>query len=118
MRDFGVRSDLSTNRDAITELCQKFGVRTLTVYGPAIAGEGSGASGPVGGEVNFLVDIDPLDDMCHMGSFVGLKASLEDLLGLPVQLLGPVALQDPRVVQAILHTGLDLYPAWIAHHVR
>lgn len=111
MRDSGVCGDLDPNRGAIVELCPQFGVRTLTAFRQAGADETSGASDSFGGEVNFLVDIEPVEDMCHMGSFVGLKASLENLLGRPVELLGPVALQDPGVVEAVLRTGRELYPA-------
>lgn len=111
MRELGMRGDLNTNSAAIVELCRRFGVRTLTEFEPAVAVESSGDSDRASGAVNFVVDIEPVDDMCHMDSFVGLKASLENLLGRPVQLLGPVALQDPDVVEAVLHTGRDLYPA-------
>ncbi|MEO6629368.1 MAG: hypothetical protein ABIP03_12465 [Aquihabitans sp.] len=111
MRDVGMR-DLTINRGAIVELCRQFGVRTLTAFGTGVAGDESpGAPEPGDGELHFVADIGPVDDLCRMDSFVGLKASLELLLGRPVQLLGPVALQDPDVVEAILHTGCDLYQA-------
>lgn len=111
MRDVGM-GELTANRGAIVELCRQFGVRTLTAFGTGAVGDGSAGVSETGdGEMHFLADIGPVDDLCRMDSFVGLKASLEHLLGRPVQLLGPVALQDPDVVEAILRTGCDLNPA-------
>jgi predicted nucleotidyltransferase len=70
---------LKTKREQILEICQKHGVSDLRVFGSLARGEGTEQS-----DVDFLVDVGPV----HSPWFpAGLVADLEDLLGVPVDVV-------------------------------
>lgn len=70
---------LKTKREQILELCQKHGVYDLRVFGSLARGEESEQS-----DVDFLVEVGPV----HSPWFpAGLVADLEDLLGVPVDVV-------------------------------
>lgn len=70
---------LKTKREQILEICQKHGVYDLRVFGSLARGEESEQS-----DVDFLVEVGPV----HSPWFpAGLVADLEDLLGVPVDVV-------------------------------
>jgi uncharacterized protein len=74
---------LRTKREQILEICQKHGVLNLRVFGSLARGEGTEQS-----DVDFLV-VGPV----HSPWFpAGLVADLEDLLGIPVDVVTPDSL--------------------------
>ena len=70
---------LKTKREQILEICQKHGVYDLRVFGSLARGEGNEQS-----DIDFLVEVGPV----HSPWFpAGLVADLEDLLGVPVDVV-------------------------------
>jgi uncharacterized protein len=70
---------LKTRRNQILEIAQKHGARNLRVFGSVARGEGNEQS-----DLDFLVEVDPV----HSAWFpAGLIADLEDLLGVPVDVV-------------------------------
>jgi uncharacterized protein len=70
---------LKTKREQILEICEKHGVSELRVFGSVARGEGTEQS-----DVDFLVEVGPV----HSPWFpAGLVADLEDLLGVPVDVV-------------------------------
>lgn len=66
---------IEDNREAIAELCERFGVRRLSVFGSAAKGEFD----PVTSDIDFLVDLGEYDDRVAR-RFMGLIVALEDLM--------------------------------------
>jgi uncharacterized protein len=100
-------SELATNRDALIELCERFGVRRLDVFGSAVSGEFD----PDCSDVDFLVEIEPPPGMSRFDAYFGLKESLELLLGRRVDLIDPAALENPYFALAVERTRRELYAA-------
>ena len=70
---------LRAKREQIFEICRKHGVYNLRVFGSFARGEGNEQS-----DVDFLVEVGPV----HSPWFpAGLVADLEDLLGVPVDVV-------------------------------
>lgn len=70
---------LKTRRNQILEIAQKHGARNLRVFGSVARGEGNEQS-----DLDFLVEVGPV----HSAWFpAGLIADLEDLLGVPVDVV-------------------------------
>jgi len=70
---------LRTRREQILEIARKHGVSDLRVFGSVARGEGNEQS-----DVDFLVEVGPV----HSPWFpAGLVADLEDLLGVPVDVV-------------------------------
>lgn len=70
---------LKTNRQKILEIARKHGAYNLRVFGSAARGEANDQS-----DLDFLVEVSPV----HSAWFpAGLVANLEDLLGIPVDVV-------------------------------
>ena len=82
-------------------LLEEFSVRSISVFGSAVRSEG----GPAG-DVDILVEFEP-DAEIGLFEFVGLKNSLSDLLGVPVDLATPDALH-PALKDEILREALHV----------
>jgi len=70
---------LKTRRNQILEIARKHGAHNLRVFGSVARGEGNEES-----DIDFLVEVGP----AHSAWFpAGLVADLEDLLGVPVDVV-------------------------------
>jgi uncharacterized protein len=89
---------------AIGSICRRFHVHRLAVFGSAVAG----GFDPEISDVDFLVEFESdADDL--FGAYFGLKESLEQLLGRPVDLVMPKALENPYFAASVERTRRDLY---------
>lgn len=88
-------------------LCRRFGVRRLVVFGSAV----SGGFDPVRSDVDFLVELEPPAGMGRFDAYFGLKEELEALLGRPVDLVDPSALENPYFASVVESTRFELYAA-------
>jgi predicted nucleotidyltransferase len=100
---FGV---LEAQRDAIERLCRRFGVRRLEVFGSAALDAGAEPR-----DVDFLVEFGPCEGLSRFEAYFGLKEALEDLLGKPVDLVNPAALENPFFAATVSRTVRGLYAA-------
>ena len=74
-----IKELLKTRRGQILEIARKHGAHNLRVFGSVARGEGNEES-----DIDFLVEVGP----AHSAWFpAGLVADLEDLLGVPVDVL-------------------------------
>ena len=64
------------NREAIVALCERYGVRRLSVFGSAV----TGTFDPATSDVDFLVDLGEYDDRVGR-RFMRVIVALEDLMG-------------------------------------
>jgi uncharacterized protein len=84
-------ADLTSHREELRELCRRFHVRRLDVFGSAAR---SGDFDPAGSDVDFLVEFAAQgDDLVH---FLDFKQALEALLGRRVDLVDRKAIERSR----------------------
>ena len=99
--------DVEQHREAIKELCRRFGVKRLELFGSAARADFD----PDSSDFDFVVDF---QDQGWQGSFrryMGLKLALEDLLRRPVDLVQLEAATNPHFVQVITPDRRTLYAA-------
>lgn len=96
--------DLDTG--TIADVCRRFHVRRLSVFGSATTENFD----PATSDVDFLVEFeDGANDL--FGSYFGLKEELEGVLGRPVDLVMPKSLENPYFAESVERTRRDLYAA-------
>lgn len=98
---------LANHQAAVVDLCRRFGVRRLDVFGSAA----TGSFDPATSDVDLLVEIDPPSGMTRFDAYFGLKEALEHLLGTPVDLVDPASLQNPYFASSIEADRIELYAA-------
>jgi predicted nucleotidyltransferase len=97
---------LALDQDAIGELCRKYGVRRLVVFGSAATDRFDESRS----DVDFLVEFgDPPGG--RFEAYFGLREELEALLGHPVDLVAPAALENPYFAASVMKSGRELYAA-------
>lgn len=100
-------TELREHRDEVVELCRRFGVQRLEVFGSAASGEFD----PTHGEIDLLVELEPLERTSRFDAFFGLKEGLEALFGRSVDLVDPSALDNPYFAAMVESTRQELYAA-------
>jgi hypothetical protein len=99
-----LQSDLDA--ETIADVCRRFHVCRLSVFGSATTEKFD----PATSDVDFLVEFDDgVDDL--FGSYFGLKEELERLLGRQVDLVMPKSLENPYFAASVERTRRDLYAA-------
>jgi uncharacterized protein len=98
---------LSSHRDRIVDLCRRYHVRRLELFGSAAAG----LFDPDRSDIDFLVEFEPLADGQHADCYFGLLAALELLLDRPVDLVMTRAIRNPYFLEAIEPTRTLVYAA-------
>ena len=79
---------LTQRQDAVVELCRRFGVRRLDVFGSAVRGADFD---PARSDVDLLVEFGG-----DLAAFLDFKEALEALLGRPVDLVERQAVEASR----------------------
>jgi predicted nucleotidyltransferase len=94
-------------RGDIAQLCKRYGVRELALFGSVLRSDFNPASSDVDAAVNFGP---PADDSLARQYF-DFKAALEHLLSRPVDLVELEAMPDTRLKRIIEHTKVPIYAA-------
>jgi predicted nucleotidyltransferase len=81
---------ITDNLDAIGELCRRYGVRKLEVFGSAATGEWV----PQKSDIDFIVEFADVSPGLAV-RFIGLAESLESLLGCRVDLIEDGPFENP-----------------------
>ena len=97
---------IETKRDALTDLCLQYQVRSLEVFGSAATGKLLDDS-----DLDFLVDFRPVDSMSLADQYFGLLQALEELFGRRVDLLTRRSLRNPYFIDSVEKTRQLLYAA-------
>lgn len=99
--------ELARHQDALAQLCRRFHVRRLELFGSAATGRDQP------GESNFdlLVEFDPLPPGAYAEAYFGLLTGLEDLLGRPIDLVTPDGLKNPYFREAVDETKVLVFAA-------
>jgi predicted nucleotidyltransferase len=85
------------NLPALTELCRRFGVRRLDLFGSAATGHFD----PARSDLDFLVEFDDMPPSPYAKAFWGLREGLERLFGRQIDLLTEPALVNPYLRRQI-----------------
>ncbi len=94
------------HRDAIEELCRRYGVTKLDVFGSATRDDFDEARS----DVDFLVEFDDVAGLGALRQYFGFKEDLEKLLRRPVDLVEGT-IENPFVLRSVEESKELLYAA-------
>jgi predicted nucleotidyltransferase len=98
---------IEAQRSAIAELCRRFHVRRLDVFGSAARGTDFD---PSRSDVDLLVSYLPGNSR-DFGEYLALRDALADVLGRPVDLVTEGAIENPFIRASIERSRQALYGA-------
>ena len=98
---------LEDKREAIAELCARYGVTRLDVFGSALRGDFR----PGESDVDLLVEFGPHEGYALVDAYFGLLDDLRALLGTEVDLLMADAVRNRYIAREIERTRQVLYAA-------
>jgi predicted nucleotidyltransferase len=98
---------LQHRRPELAELCQRYRVRTLEVFGSAA----DGSFDPSLSDLDFLVEFLPLDAGQHARAYFGLLHALEDLFATRIDLVMTRAIQNPYFKEGVNRSRQVIYAA-------
>jgi hypothetical protein len=100
-------SSLSSRLEEIAELCRRYHVRSLELFGSALTdGFDSGRS-----DIDFLVEFDPVSPRNIFEDYFPLKWDLEKVLATSVDLVEPGSIRNPYFRLEVDRRRLPLYAA-------
>lgn len=99
---------IQENRQAIRELCRRYRVRRLEVFGSAARGTDFD---PATGDADFFVEFSPSSDGASLRAFVGLQADVSRILGLSVDLAETSAIRSPYIQTSLSRSREVVYGA-------
>ena len=98
---------IETRRSQVAELCRRFHVQRLEVFGSAVGGDFD----PDRSDVDLLVEFEPDSPLPALDQYFGLKEALEALLERPVDLVMASAVKNPYILKSMEETRENLYAA-------
>ena len=98
---------IEQNRTAIADLCRKFKVQRLALFGSATGDKFD----PARSDVDFLYTLQSVPSGHYADNFFGLATSLESLLGRRVDLVSERSIRNPYFREEIEETRQPLYDA-------
>ena len=96
---------VQARRGEIGDVCRRFHVRSLEVFGSAARGDFD----PERSDIDFLVEFDSNPSALSLGNYFGLKEALEALLARPVDLVMPGAVKNPYLRASIERSREPVY---------
>ena len=100
-------SAIKEKRETLERLCIRHRVRLLEVFGSA-TGE---SFDPATSDLDFLIEFMPMPPIQHADAFFGLQEELQQLFGMPVELVERSPIRNPYFLQSIEQTKVVLYAA-------
>jgi uncharacterized protein len=102
-----VSPTIDQHRAELSELCRRYSVRSLSLFGSATRDDFD----PARSDYDFLVDFADLQPGEYADAYFGLLQALEKLLGRPVDLVVGSAIKNPYFRQSVDQTKALLYAA-------
>ena len=96
---------IEQHHDALVELCRRYHVSRLEVFGSA-AERDAGAR-----DIDFLVEFQATEEMGPADQYFGLLAELEALFDRPVDLVCAGAMRNPYFIREVNRSRSPLYAA-------
>lgn len=98
---------IEEERAAVCRLCARHGVRRLSVFGSAV----TGAFDPERSDLDFLVEFQAMSPAERADRYFGLLEDLEELFGMPIDLIERAPIRNPFLLSAIEASRIPLYDA-------
>ena len=98
---------IESQRAEIADICARFGVRRLELFGSAA----TGAFDPARSDVDFLVTFDTGGRIDPLEQYFGFKEALEALFGRPVDLVEEGASSNRYFLESVNKSRRLLYAA-------
>jgi len=99
---------IADNRAAIEEVCRRYNVARLEVFGSASEGDFE----PARSDVDFLIEFPSSQDLGPwLSHYFEFKNELEQLLGHSVDLVMPKAMKNPYFIREVNRTRRVVYAA-------
>jgi predicted nucleotidyltransferase len=95
----GIREIISSHREQILELANKYGASEVRIFGSVAKGTADERS-----DIDFLVDLAPGRSLLDLG---GLLYELQHLLGRPVDVITSAGLR-PRIRDRVLREAVNI----------
>ena len=89
---------IADKREELAELCRRYGVARLEVFGSAARGVDFD---PEASDADFLVEFDPDSDLPPLEQFFGLVDALREALGRPVDVVENYEFRNPYLRASI-----------------
>lgn len=98
---------VESKRQEIDALCRLLDVRRLDLFGSAVGS----AFDEVSSDVDVLVEFKIHPGFDYFGTYFALKEGLEQILGLPVDLVSSSSIKNPYFRRQVMATKETLYAA-------
>lgn len=98
---------IEQHRQQIVELCTRFGVKRLELFGSAARGDFD----PASSDIDFFYEFDASDITSMADRFFGFQEELVRLLGRPVDLISAKDATNPYFLDIANRNRLTLYAA-------
>jgi len=98
---------IEQNRAKLAELCKKYHVSELDVFGSAAAGDFNEQTS----DIDLLVEFDSSVRVNRFDNFFALLEELQQLFNRPVDLVEPGGLKNPYFIDAVEKTRRNIYAA-------
>ena len=95
---------IDKHRKALVDLCQKYHVKKLDVFGSAATGDFDQSS-----DIDFLVEFDSKVTQRRFDNYFELHRALERLFGCPIDLVEPGGLENPYFIRRVNQTRRGIY---------
>ena len=92
-------------RTELERICRQYRVRRLALFGSATTNRFV----PSSSDLDFLVEFEEMPNREFADAFFGLQESLENLFGLPVDLVTERSVKNPYFLESIAHSRALLY---------
>jgi predicted nucleotidyltransferase len=94
-------------RDRLLELCRKYAVKRLALFGSALRADFD----PATSDLDFVVEFSNFTVENAADRYLGLLVDLEDLFGREIDLVSYPAIRNPYFKQVVDQTRVSLYAA-------
>ena len=98
---------LERHREQLAELCRRYHVAQLEVFGSAAEGEADADAR----DIDLLVEFSDAPNMGPADRYFGLLAELQTLLNRPVDLVCADAMRNPYFIREVNRSRSPLYAA-------
>jgi predicted nucleotidyltransferase len=100
-----MESQIGLKREQIAELCRRYQVRRLALFGSAVREDFD----PARSDLDFLVEFEPPPPGTYARTYFGLLAALQEVFGRPVDLAIESAIKNPYFRQSVEENQALLY---------
>jgi uncharacterized protein len=101
-----MESLIEKKRQELVQLCQKYHVAKLEVFGSAARGDFNESS-----DIDFLVEFDEEANPRRFDNFFELQRALEQLFHRRIDLVEPGGLRNPYLIERINQSRKEIYAA-------